>query len=297
MSTKIEIEKNMNISSENISYEKKLIQNKTDEDIFKCKALYLFPPMGKGIEEFEDNFDFTHYRTIHNDVHDVEELMLSIINALLQASETKDDIPLWAKKNMEGLSAVTCLFIKNENYEIELLLEIFEDQIKSCIKNKKIVEACTYVMRYMREFISNKYKKKTTKIPLEGSEKKMNVNTCKYKELHKSPDLHEALEVFENNYNFNHYRTMEDDFDDVVFLLSSIQEEIKAYVPMDAEQTMTFIKHIITRLMYDENDIEGLLRVFKDDLKAHVTDKETVEACNYVLSYVSDYESNLYINA
>jgi len=127
-----------------------------------------------------------------------------------------------------------------------------------------------------------------------GSEKKMNDNTCKYKELHQCLDLCKALEEFKYRCELNPDRDINEDRDDVRLLLSSIQKEIKVYIPSKHEKYLPFLIDLYIQFLGSGAYLIGLLNIFTYTFQIDVKDKKTIEACSYVLIYVEEYISCKY---
>ena len=121
--------------------------------------------------------------------------------------------------------------------------------------------------------------KKTTEILPEGSEKKMNEDTCKHEELRNYPDLCVVAQVCyeDNKGSINEC--------DVRFLVHSVLCEVSESIPSHDEEKMFFIVELIEEFLCGGYyDIDPLLWIFKKILIEHVKDEELIQACSFQLN-------------
>ncbi len=122
------------------------------------------------------------------------------------------------------------------------------------------------------------------------SERNMNENTCKHKELRNYPDLCEPLQCFEESYEENKDRHGVADAYDVGSLVRSVLYEVRESVPLEDEEKMSFIVDLVEEFIEGEYyDIDPLLWSFRKIFEQHVKDQELIKACTYVLGYASEY--------
>ena len=138
--------------------------------------------------------------------------------------------------------------------------------------------------------------KKTTEILPEGSEKKMNENTCKHKELYKYLWLCEILQEFEESCEENHSRDTFQAAGDMENLILSIYSKFREYLPFEDDVKMYFIIDLVGDFISKGYyDIDPLFHIFIETIQKQVLvyDKEEIEACRYVLGCVSMYTYEL----